>query len=234
VHEVTVGNFRAFVAETKANLPAGMGYNPATRMFVAGAQFHWNATGFPQTDNHPVVNVSWHDADAFCNWLSRKEKKKYRLPTEAEWEYACRAGSDTLFWFGDSENDLQGHANVSDASFSAKYPPASSWVKPWNDGFPFTAPVGSFKPNPFGLFDMHGNVQEWCADWYGDKYYTASPATDPKGPATGAAVEPKRVKRGGDYLDFAGVVCPSAFRRSDVVPAGRGHYIGFRVARDAE
>lgn len=228
VHEVTLGNFRAYVNATRANLPNGVGYDPGRGGFVAAAPFNWAMTGFPQTENHPVVNVSWEDADNFCKWLSRKEGKRYRLPTEAEWEYACRAGTETKFWCGDDEADLQGHANVSDASFRVKLPSAD-WTKPWNDGFPFTAPVGSFKANPFGLFDMHGNVQEWCGDWYGEKYYASSPPADPTGPTTGTT----RVKRGGDFLDYA-LICGSAFRRSEVPPTSRGHFIGFRVARDAE
>ena len=126
-----------------------------------------------------MVNVTWNDAVAFCDWLSKKEGKKYRLPTEAEWEYSCRAGTKTRFYSGDDIETLKGVANILDASFKKKYPQAS-WAAAWDDGYPFTAPVGKFKPNAFGLYDMHGNVWQWCADWYGE--YPQGKVVDPQGP----------------------------------------------------
>ena len=139
-----------------------------------------------------MVNVSWNDAVAFCKWLSKKEGKTYRLPTEAEWEYACRAGTTTRYYSGDDPETLAKVGNVADAAAKAKFPDWR-WTIKANDGYVFTAPVGKFKPNAFGLYDMHGNAWQWCADWYGEEYYAKSPVDDPTGPDTGDF----RVLRGG-------------------------------------
>ena len=143
-----------------------------------------------------MVNVSWNDAVAFCKWLSKKEGKTYRLPTEAEWEYACRAGTTTRYYSGDDPETLAKVGNVADAAAKAKFPDWKYTIKA-NDGYVFTAPVGKFKPNAFGLYDMHGNAWQWCADWYGAEYYAASPADDPTGPDSGNG----RVLRGGSWND---------------------------------
>jgi len=190
-YEVTVGQFRQFVNES--------GY--------ADAGERWE-TAFPsQTDAHPVVNVSWDAAKAFCDWLSKKEHKEYRLPTEAEWEYACRAGSAGKYCFGDDEAALGEYAWHSGNSGSQ------------------THPVGQKKPNAWALHDMHGNAWEWCADWYGSDYYASSPADDPQGPSSGAV----RVLRGGAWYIVARL-SRSANRASDS-PDCRYHNNGFRVAR---
>src|SRR5262249_10414790 len=151
---------------------------------------NWRDPGWLQTERHPVVNVTWHDAVAFCEWLSQKEGRNYRLPTEAEWEYACRAGSEKAFVSGETQDDLRGYANTADASLRRVFETFRKkdyhdYSQPWNDGFPFTAPVGQFKPNAWGLFDMQGNASEWCTDWYADDYFLHSPADDPPGPETG-------------------------------------------------
>ena len=118
------------------------------------------------------MNVSWNDAVAFCEWLTRREKAVYRLPTEAEWEYACRAGTTTLFSSGNDPEGLLSVANVADGTLKQKF---SGWTTiAGSDKFAFTAPVGSFHANGFGLFDMHGNVWEWCHDWYASGYYAKS------------------------------------------------------------
>ena len=147
--------------------------------------------------DHPVVNVSWNDATAFCQWLSQKEGKTYRLPTEAEWEYACRAGSQSRYWFGSDPEDLARYGNVSDASAKSAFTWWEHGIKS-DDGFIFTAPVGRFPANPWGLHDMHGNVNEWCQDWYAEDYYAqfrTQIAVDPVGPSSGT----NRVLRGGSW-----------------------------------
>jgi formylglycine-generating enzyme required for sulfatase activity/tetratricopeptide (TPR) repeat protein len=212
-HEVTRGQFRQFCAAagyvTQAELDGqpGEGRQPRSS---------WkNVAG--QTDEHPVVNVNWNDAVAFCRWLSKKEGKVYRLPTEAEWEYACRAGSTTRFWTGDSPDSLSGAANVFDKSFDTK----SLKRFRFDDGWRNTAPVGTFKPNAFGLYDMTGNVSEMCQDWW--DIYSNAPFEDPAGPTKGAG----RVVRGGSYLDGP-FDCRSAHRRS-MEPLVYDEWTGFRV-----
>jgi formylglycine-generating enzyme required for sulfatase activity len=151
----------------------------------------------------PVTNVSGEDCQEFIKKLNGITKGNYRLPTEAEWEYACRAGTKTEYSFGDVITPQD--ANYLDSKI----------------GKPIA--VGSYKPNAFGLYDMHGNVLEWCEDWYGD--YPAGAATDPKGPATGTY----RVLRGGSFNLHASVARSSG--RSLFYPSDRNYYYGFRLAR---
>jgi formylglycine-generating enzyme required for sulfatase activity len=230
-YHVTWGQFRKFVAtsgyqtEAEKDGKGGSGYDG--EKFEQKPEFNWRNTGFEQGDEHPVVNVSWNDAVAFCEWLSAKEGKTYRLPTEAEWEYACRAGTTTRYYNGDDEEKLVEVGNVADATLKAKFPNAKNTINA-SDGYAFTSPVGKFKPNAFGLYDMHGNAYQWCADWYNRDYYAASPNDDPKGPDTGSS----RVSRGGGWFSFA-AGCRSA-RRIWVSPVLRSIYLGFRVARSAE
>ena len=189
-----------------------------------GKDYSWRNTGFPQTDEHPVIAVSWYDAMAFCKWLSRKEGKTYRLPTEAEWEYACRAGTTTRYYSGDDPETLAKVGNVADATAKAKFSQWALTIKA-NDGYVFTAPVGQFKPNAFGLYDMHGNAWQWCSDWYGKDYYAASPADDPTGPGTGEL----RILRGGSW--DAKPYEPQSAKRGGWQPVVRGLNAGFRVVR---
>jgi formylglycine-generating enzyme required for sulfatase activity len=205
IHEVTVGQFRAFIDDSGYRTDAerhggGNGVHPVTFDLDSGAQYTWLYTGFDQSEDHPVVNVNWNDTAEFCAWLSKKEGVPYRLPTEAEWEYACRAGSDSYFGQGDDPKDLEPYANLTDVSWNKKLPKwgTEGWpIGSWNDRYPFTAPVGMFRPNAFGLYDMHGNVGEWCADWYDPKAYRSGDRVDPRGPATGTT----RVRRGSSWLD---------------------------------
>jgi formylglycine-generating enzyme required for sulfatase activity len=225
VCEVTRGQFRRFVkatgyqTEAEHGFGGGHGYNPKANSFGFGPGFSWRETGFEQTDDHPVVNVSWNDAVAFCDWLSKKEGKLYRLPTEAEWEYACRAGTTTSRCNGDSQEGLVAVANVGDETVKKQFP---SWqtVK-GNDGYLFTAPVGHFKPNAFGLYDMHGNALEWCADWYGE--YDARAKEDPKGPPHGI----HRIARGGCCVDYPNDL--RSARRCIFPPYARYATTGLRV-----
>lgn len=234
-HEVTVGQFRRFVeaagyqtdAERNEGFKGAYGFNAETGKFEQNENYSWRQVGFPQSDEHPVVNVSWNDAVAFCQWLSKKEGKTYRLPTEAQWEYACRAGSTTRYHSGDDPETLAQVGNVSDATAKAKF---ADWKYPLSasDGQVFTAPVGSYRANAFGLYDMHGNVSEWCADWYNGEYYANSTGADPAGPDTGSY----RVIRGGSWSDRAWY-CRSA-NRSNGSPEDRNFFLGFRVSQVAE
>jgi formylglycine-generating enzyme required for sulfatase activity len=171
------------------------------------------------TADFPVENVSWHEAVELCRKLSVRERdrgREYRLPTEAEWEYACRGGtpSSQVFHFGNSLSSNQANFNGSS--------PYGTAVKGPN--LERTCKVGSYAPNAFGLFDMHGNVWEWCHDWYGEDYYRKSPRRDPQGRSAGS----DRVIRGGGW-DATGRRCRSAYRGRNS-PAYRFSVLGFRVA----
>lgn len=209
-HEVTVGQFRRFIEasgyrpESEADGTGGYGYNPNYDPATTARgdafegrhpRYSWRNPGFAQDDKHPVVNVTWNDAQALAAWLSRTEGHHYRLPTEAEWEYACRAGTRTRYPHGDNPEGLLATANTFDQSAAPLWPRWQQHALHGSDGFAFTAPVGSFKPNAFGLHDMLGNVWEWVSDWHGDTYYAESPALDPQGPAVGDV----RVRRGGSW-----------------------------------
>ncbi len=168
-------------------------------------------------DELPVEEISWDDSIEFCKRLSEmpEEKKaghKYRLPTESEWEYACRAGTTTPFHFGSELNGRQANC----------YGTAPYGTNTKGPNLKKTSPVGTYPANACGLYDMHGNVYEWCSDWYGE--YPSGSVTDPSGPATGLY----RVFRGGGWR-FDAVICRSAYRIW-FVPSFRFNYLGFRVA----
>jgi len=231
-YEVTVGQFRRFVQESGYRTEAetdgtgAWGYNPTTGQCEGRRkQYNWRNPGFTQTDNHPVLNVTWNDAVAFCRWLSRKEGHRYRLPTEAEWEYACRAGTTTRYHYGNDPDLLPTRAVVLDARGRTTFPHVQEIHLP-KDLQSLTRPVGRFPPNRWGLFDMHGNVWEWCADWYGADYYAHAPAADPQGPSAGQ----QRVRRGGAWNSFP-LWARAAFRNWNT-PASRCVNLGFRVARE--
>jgi formylglycine-generating enzyme required for sulfatase activity len=185
------------------------------------ADANWRNPYFSQQDNEPVVLVSWYDAVEYCNWRSRKEGltpayiiggtnvtlnrgvNGYRLPTEAEWEYACRAGTSTPYSSGNSVDSAAWYADNSGDTTHA---------------------VGTKQANAWGLYDMHGNVEEWCWDWYGD--YSSAAQTDPEGPASSGSY---RVRRGGGWY-YYGQVLRSAFRIYGS-PSYRISFLGFRVCR---
>ena len=182
-YEVTFAQYDAFCEATGRSKPSDNGWGRG---------------------NRPVINVSWYDATAFAQWMG------CRLPTEAEWEYACRAGTTTAFYLGST-------LNSSEANFNQPYAQ--------------TRPVGSYAPNALGLFDMHGNVDEWCSDWYGD--YSSSSQTNPVGPPFGKRrpipnAGPLRVLRGGSYLHQSSY-CRSAFR-NNAEPSHSSDGLGFRLA----
>lgn len=172
---VTVGQFAQFLEDTghlvesERDGRGGWGFDAVLRKFVGPtSRYSWRETGWPQTAIHPVVNVSWRDAQAFaaaCNRFSAAQpglRLKFRLPTESEWEYACRAGSADDFWFGWDVDQLGLYGNVTDASKRRDWPHWSGLDS--DSGFRFTSPVDHFKANPLGLFDLHGNVRQWCED----------------------------------------------------------------------
>jgi formylglycine-generating enzyme required for sulfatase activity len=235
-HEVTVGQFKRFVtdagytSEAERDGTGGYGVDLATKTWATkrDKRYSWRNVGFPQGDDHPVVNVTWNDAGAFCRWLSGKEGKTYRLPTEAEWEYACRAGTTTRYNFGDDPAQLPGNANIYDASSARVFPEWAKWAVKGDDGYPFTAPVGRFKPNGFGLYDMHGNVWEWCSDFYEPDYFRNSPVDDPKGPPAGR----RHSRRGGAWHSWS-LYCLSYYRNYNT-PQSRYLNLGLRVVREAD
>ncbi len=176
---------------------------------------NWRFPAFEQKGDHPVVCISWPDAMAFCEWLSKRDGRTYRLPTEAEWEYACRAGTTTAYSFGDDESDVKGYG----------------WYAGNSRGT--THPVGAKRPNPWGLFDLHGNVAEWCMDWYGT--YPRSTLTDPSGPDRGSG----RIIRGGSWADdlhgeHEAFNLRSASRYYIYFPRIKLNWVGMRVVAEVE
>jgi sulfatase modifying factor 1 len=241
--EVTVAQFRRFLeasgyqAESEADGTGAYGYNPThdPRNSARGDAFEgrdpkysWRNPGFRQDDDHPVVNVTWNDAMAMCKWLSEVERKTYRLPTEAEWEYAARAGTRTRYHTGDDPQSLLKAANIFDADAVENWKKWAKYAVSGHDGFAFTSPTGSFAPNAFGLYDMHGNAWEWTMDWHDDHYYAASPTNDPKGPATGKV----RVRRGGSWHTWS-FYARSSFRNWNT-PESRYPLVGMRLLRESD
>jgi formylglycine-generating enzyme required for sulfatase activity len=226
--EVSVGEFRAFVDATGYRTEAEKGQGCWVwdgAKWAYDAKRSWRAPGFPQGDDHPVVCVSWNDAREYLKWLSAKAKQSYRLPSEAEWEYAARAGTTTARFWGERSDQACAFANVADKSFKSKYPDYRWPIHECDDRHVYTAPGATFKANAFGLLDMLGNVWEWTEDCYSDSYKGA--------PTDGSAWTKgdcgRRVWRGGSWVDGpAGV--RSADRGGDGT-GGRGDGVGFRPAR---
>jgi formylglycine-generating enzyme required for sulfatase activity len=231
--EVTIGQFKKFIDETGYQTTAetdgkgGWGYDPKTGICSGRfPQFSWRDAGFPQTDDHPVLNVSWYDAGAFCDWLSKKEGRKYRLPTEAQWEYACRAGTTTRYFHGNDPAALPKVARLMNALTDKKYADVQSQVHFLKPGESLTAKVGSFEPNAWGLYDMLGNVWEWTGDWYDENYYSHSPEQDPPG-AEDANV---KVRRGGAWNTYP-LYARCSYRNWNS-RSTRCINLGFRVVRE--
>jgi formylglycine-generating enzyme required for sulfatase activity len=229
VHQVTVGQFRRFVersgyqTESEKDGKGSYAWDQSKNAWELDPSKSWRSPGFEQTGEHPVVCVSHNDAAAFCGWLSKKEERiTYRLPLEAEWEFACRAGTITLYPTGDDPENLMSAANVADAALKRAFPTLVC-IK-GDDGFVYTSPVGSFAPNAWGLYDVIGNVWEWCADWYDGSYYGSSPPVDPRGPSSASG----RVLRGGSWSNSPWY-CRPAYRNRHS-PGLPHSYLGFRVA----
>lgn len=223
-YPVTRGEFRAFIEDTGRMSGACEHWDGKSFRLEGGT--YWNNT-FHQNDRHPVVCVNWDDSQAYVQWLSRKTGKRYRLLSEAEWEYAARAGTATAWYWGDSEADQCAYANGADLSAKAHGVTAAGFVN-CDDKYPQTSPVGSFRANQFGLYDMAGNVGEWVEDCYHDTYSDA--------PTDGGAVEscmPKfhnaRVMRGGGWISIP--IWVRSASRDVEIPSLRSDSFGFRVAR---
>ncbi|MBR4536352.1 MAG: formylglycine-generating enzyme family protein [Bacteroidales bacterium] len=213
--EVSVALFRAFISETGYRTDAEKG-GWAWRWMQVDGEWKWNKVeglnwmydgqGNARNrseDNHPVLYVSWNDAKEFCKWLSRKTGRTFRMPTEAEWEYAARGG-----------NKSRGYKYAGSNSIGEV-----AWYGDVNDN---THPVKMKQANELGLYDMSGNVREWCEDWYGS--YSSSSQTNLTGPSSGSG----RVNRGGSWCDFAGY-CRVSLRDYDT-PDIRYSYLGFRLS----
>lgn len=198
--EVTVAEYRFFCRATNRKMPP---------------QPEWSS------DDHPVVNVSWYDASAYAQWMGK------RLPTEAEWEYAARAHASEPFGYSVIGKSMYGHSwgNIADQSIlsvKTRFPIKEQY----DDGYPFTAPVGSFPANFFGLHDLEGNVLEWCQDWYSPDGYSDPQNMNPTGPSSGRykVIRGASWNRSGQYL--------RATYRTWYVPSVTFNFLGFRCAKD--
>ncbi len=205
--EVTVGQFQKFVDETgyvtdAEDAGGGQVFNTRDGQFEAKPGSTWKNPGWKISPDQPVTMVSYNDAQAFAEWLTAKEKLPYKLPTEAQWEYAARGGIPMAqFPWGDDLQDGR-RANFADRNTDFEWRDNNA-----DDGYKYVAPVGSYEPNGYGLYDMAGNVLEWVRDYYGEDYYRYSPEVDPAGPGHGE----NRVTKGGEWT-FGPVNLRCAFR----------------------
>jgi formylglycine-generating enzyme required for sulfatase activity len=235
--EVTLGQYRSFVAATGHETVApvrdgrpllgchyfdGAGYGFVTR-------HTWEAPGYAQREEDPVVCVSWRDADRYARWLSAKTGRGYRIPSSVEFEYALRAGADTPWFWGSDPDQACEYANVADQAFSRVYPARPRFA--CDDRYVYTAPVARFKPNGFGLYDMIGNAWEWTNDCWHDDLSNAPLDGSPWLEADGGDCD-ARVPKGGSWISGAGWA-RAAVRSRDGADY-RSFMLGFRVAADLE
>ena len=222
--EITRGQFARFVRATGNDMSGECRvWNDKEGKLTEDSGRGWQNPGFSQADDHPVVCVSFRDATAYVDWLTEQTGEAYRLLSEAEWEYAARAGTTASRYWGDGEQQACEHANVADRRAKAKHP---SWTTfDCDDGYAETAPVGKFKVNGFGLRDMLGNVWEWTQDCWNASYQGA--------PANGSAWLSGdcalRVVRGGSWF-----ISPDSLRSADRFGFSTGlrfFFLGFRVSR---
>ena len=222
--EVTREEFAAFARATGHEPDAGCVYWDAERM---QEWYSWSDPGFAQTGRHPVTCVNWQDATAYASWLSVRTGQTYRLPSEAEWEYAVRAGTLESRYWGPRSDQACNHANVFDAT--SKNQNAFRWdAHECDDGFAFTSPAGRFRPNAYGLHDMLGNVFEWVEDCWNDSYRDAplNGIVWLEGDCT------RRILRGGSWINHQWQVRSAsriAYRITE-----RSPNLGFRIAKTLE
>ncbi|GLI36876.1 formylglycine-generating enzyme family protein [Geobacter hydrogenophilus] len=227
-YDVTRGDFERFVGETGYLSDAETRKTDKGCYSYAGLKWgmipegNWAGPGFYQNQNHPAVCISYNDALTFIKWLSGKSGKSYRLPTEAEWEYAARDGGK-FYQFPWGNGEKQG--NVGDEALKREL---AGWKYDigvgYDDGWPFTSKVGFYAPNEMGVYDLAGNVSQWVSDWYSEKYYQDSPRDNPTGPNNGE----KRVVRGSSWRSV-----PNDSRttfRDRMNPNYGANSIGFRLA----
>lgn len=232
LHAFAIGKF-AVTLDQFSDFAEEAGYDAGTRCWTF-EEGKWeersNRTfrnpGFSQTGSHPAVCLSWNDASAYVEWLSKKTGKRYRLLTEAEWEYAARAGTSTRYFFGDSESDMCRYGNGADQTAKSAITGTTDWnFLPCSDDHAYTAPVGSFLPNAFGLYDMHGNVWQWVEDCWHDNYDGA--------PSDGSAWISgdcsRRVLRGGSWSNGPRLLRAAIHYWNSA--DGRDNLDGMRVAR---
>jgi formylglycine-generating enzyme required for sulfatase activity len=223
--EVTVAQFTRFTQQTGYRTTAeyaGGAWNITEALKQEWKKgLNWHKSEHNQLPAAPVVLVSWDDAQAFCRWLSEATGRTFRLPTEAEWEYACRAGSTAAYQWGGVVADGAGWLNGADVKLQSKYPQWRAF--PFSDDSLYAAKVGSYRGNAWGLHDMHGNVWEWCQDWHSPEYYSTSPETDP----FNGQMDRFHVVRSGSWLCYPGF-CRSSVRRK-YAPEYTTCDLGFRV-----
>jgi len=222
-YEVTNAQYKKFVQATGHKEPEGLKITPTSNnMLESTFRFKpWTDSDYNK-DNQPVICVRWEDAKAYAEWSGK------RLPTEVEWEYAARGGlAGKRYVWGDKWPPPKNSGNFVDETFKKAFP---DWkiINGYDDGYVYTAPVGSYKPNGYGLHDMAGNVWELCADWYDNEYYANSPKSNPKGPDLGE-YRVYRVMRGGSWggrdAGYGRVAV-----RYPIAPTGVGTDVGFRCA----
>ncbi len=225
--EVTIKAFRRFVEatgyRTEAEREGFSWYQVKNKEWGKREKMNWLTVGFGQGEDHPVVNVSYNDAKAMADWLSKQGSGAYRLPKEAEWEYGCRAGAKTARFWGDSPADACRYANVADKTSSSAFREPADFN--CEDGFVHTSPVASFMPNGFGLHDMLGNVAEWCEDIYAG----GKGGQQTKSQRVVESGQPVRVARGGGWRGE-----PRSVRCADRPPHDsvfRRAGLGFRLVR---
>ena len=235
--EVTLGQYRVFMEETKykSNQAFYKGEPLVGCNYFDGksygyvAEHNWKNPGYPQRETDPVVCVSWSDADAYAQWLSKKTGRMYRVPSAVEFEYASRAGSSSPWYWGTDPTEACDYANVGDRAFAKKFPTRASFS--CTDGYVFTTRVGRFKPNKFGLYDMVGNAWEWTSDCF-QKDLTNAPIDGSAWLENDNKECDARTPKGGSWI--SGIAWSRAAVRSRDGADYKSFMLGFRVAAEID